>query len=85
MDVLIAIILYAFVMYVKKSLTFLNKYLKVELNGQNQKNLEVCVKTNSEVLGQCILDCGDDILCENQCVDNFKKDHSSCPCQVCNK
>lgn len=88
MDALIVTILYALVEYVRKCLPIYKLYiiyLKVELNDQNQMNLESCVKTNSEVLGQCILNCGDDVLCEHQCINNFKKSHSSCPCQVCNK
>ena len=52
------------------------------MNDQNEVNLQSCVRENSEILGKCILDCGDDNQCENKCVVDFKNDHKFCPCQV---
>ena len=51
-------------------------------DATNDDNLDACLTKNSKTLGQCILDCEDDISCESACVATFKVDHSECPCQV---
>ena len=49
---------------------------------QNKENLETCKKDKSIDLGQCIIDCKNDQGCENKCVEHFKLDYETCPCQV---
>ena len=51
-------------------------------NDKNDDDLEACISKNSKTLGQCILDCKDDMSCEAACVSSFKTDYSECPCQV---
>ena len=50
---------------------------------QNVDNLKNCTGVNSMDLGQCILDCkGGNKACDESCVDDFRTQHQSCPCQV---
>ena len=49
---------------------------------QNKENLEMCTNEKSIDLGQCIIDCGNNQLCERSCVELFKTEHGKCPCQV---
>ena len=51
-------------------------------SSQNKENLETCKRNKSIDLGQCIIDCRNDQLCENACVDYFKSEYETCPCQV---
>ena len=50
--------------------------------SKNKENLETCKKDKSIDLGQCIIDCKNDQTCENTCVDHFKAEYETCPCQV---
>ena len=49
---------------------------------QNDENLKTCVGQNSMELGQCILDCDENEICEAGCIKDFKNHHKKCPCQV---
>ena len=51
---------------------------------QNVDNLNNCTSVNSMDLGECILDCTKtgNKLCDESCVEDFRTQHQSCPCQV---
>ena len=52
-------------------------------SSQNLDNLKNCTGTNSMELGECILDCnGGSKACDESCVDDFRTQQESCPCQV---
>ena len=54
-------------------------FLTVFKDDSNDDNLDACLNKTSKTLGECILDCEDDISCESNCVSAFKDEHSQCP------
>ena len=44
--------------------------------------METCKNEKSIDLGDCIIDCQNNQACENTCIDNFKAEYETCPCQV---
>ena len=52
------------------------------MTRQNEDNFKECMQEKSIDLGRCIVDCKDDQLCEQSCVDLFKSRYDECPCQV---
>ena len=60
----------------------INSGIHVFKDDLNADNKDACLDKTSRTLGQCILDCKDDISCETDCVSAFKDNHSECPCQV---
>jgi len=50
--------------------------------AQNKDNLELCKNEKSIDLGQCIIDCRNNQVCESSCVELFKTEYRKCPCQT---
>ena len=51
-------------------------------DDKNEDNLNLCIDRNSRTLGECIIGCNNNVACEQNCVGQFKVQHSKCPCQV---
>lgn len=49
---------------------------------QNEENLKNCFNEKSLDWGECVIDCKSNEQCEKSCVDSFKGEYDSCPCQV---
>ena len=53
-----------------------------KLSSHNEESLRRCMTDKSINLGQCIIDCKNDKVCESSCVELFKSEYEECPCQV---
>ena len=49
---------------------------------QNEENLKNCKKEKSVEWGECVIECTNNQQCEQSCVESFKEQYESCPCQV---
>merc|ERR1712131_204815 len=48
---------------------------------QNENNLTSCKQQESIQLGDCVINCKNDQLCRQQCLEFFDTSYADCPCQ----
>ena len=57
-------------------------FYKDPISAENEHNLDICLKVNSEEVGKCLLQCGGQLECEQDCNNKFNENYENCPCQV---
>jgi len=52
------------------------------ISPDNEHNLEICVDMYGAEVGKCLLQCGGQPECEQNCNNQFTENFENCPCQV---